>query len=83
MTFRLKCALFCGDLGFQSKHEIPGFNCIYILSGIYHKIELWLCIESLSVTQELFTTGIVLAPNSSSYVLAQPHTITHGKNPVN
>lgn len=36
-----------------------------------------LFIEVLGITQELFTIGIVLAPNISSYALTHPHAITH------
>lgn len=46
-------------------------------------MELLLFMEALCIAQEPLTAGIVLAPNSSSCVLTQPHTITHDQNPVN
>lgn len=74
MTFRFKCELFCGDLDLHTdkvwKYHI--FYCTYVLAEIYNKIDMLLFIEALGITQELFTVGVVLAPNINSCVLIQP-----------
>ena len=70
--------IFCGDLDFHTDKvwKYPVFYCINILTEIYNKIEMLLFIEALVISQELFTIGIILAPDISDCVLTQPHAIT-------